>query len=96
MKQNQPSEVLNEEDLEIIMCKLSSAVCDAERLTENFNELKNRYIKAVRALDIANETNAMLKKEIGNLRCREAALMGQLRYNSEKFAEQELDIRFVN
>ena len=96
MKQKQLSKSVDEDTLELILCKISSAVCETERLNDNFNELKKRYIKALRELNVANEVNRILKKEIGNLRCREAALMGQLRKSSEEFGEEEIDERLLN
>ena len=96
MKQKHLNNSVDEETLELILCKISSAVCETERLNDNFNELKKRYVKALRELNLANEVNRLLKKEIGNLRCREAALMGQIRKNTEEFGEEEIDERLLN
>jgi hypothetical protein len=97
MKQKQLTNTVDENTLELILCKISSAVCETERLNDNFNELKKRYIKALRELNVANEVNRLLKKEIGNLRCREAALMGQIRRTTEEsFSEDDIDERLLN
>ncbi len=96
MKQKREEKKLDEESLELILCKISSCVCETERLSDNFNELKERYLKVIRELDVANEVNRLLKKEIGDLRCREAALMGQLRQNTENYGEDEVDERLIN
>ena len=96
MKQKQLTNSVDENTLELILCKISSAVCETERLSDNFNELKKRYIKVLRELNVANEVNRLLKKEIGNLRCREAALMGEIRRTSEDFSEEDIDERFLN
>lgn len=96
MKQKHEHKNTDCETLEMILCKISSTVCEAERLNDNFNELKKRYVKALRELNLANETNELLKREIRNLRCREAALMGQLRKNTETFGEEEVDERLIN
>lgn len=96
MKQKQVHNSVDDEALELILCKISSAVCETERLSDNFKELKKRYVKALRELGVANETNELLREEIRNLRCREAALMGQLRQNTEVFGEEEVDLRMVN
>ena len=96
MKQKQLTNSVDENTLELILCKISSAVCETERLSDNFNELKKRYIKVLRELNVANEVNRLLKKEIGNLKCREAALMGEIRRTSEDFSEEDIDERFLN
>ena len=96
MKEKTLPESIDHESLELILCKISSAICETEKINDNFNELKKRYLKALRELNVANEVNRLLKKEIGNLRCREAALMGQLRQNSEAFGEEEIDERLIN
>ena len=96
MKNKQTDQNPDYETLELILCKISSAICETEKLNDNFNELKKRYITALRELDVANEVNRLLKEEIGNLKCREASLMGQLRQNSEMFVEEEIDERLIN
>lgn len=96
MKDKQQIQSVDNETLELILCKISSAVCETERISENFNELKRRYVKALRELSIANEVNKVLRKKIGDLRCREAALMGQIRQNTEIFGEEEIDERLIN
>ncbi|MBQ3643502.1 MAG: hypothetical protein II961_02795 [Candidatus Riflebacteria bacterium] len=96
MKQNQLNKNVDKEALELILCKISSAVCETERLNDSFNELKKRYVKALRELNVANEVNRLLKEEIGNLKCRQAALMGQIRQATEAFGEEEIDERLLN
>lgn len=96
MKQKIQNNAIDAEALELILCKISSCVCETERLNDSFLELKKRYAKALRELSIANETNALLKREIKNLRCREASLMGQLRKNTEDFGDEEVYQRMVN
>ena len=97
MKQNlQPTTDNAETNIELLLCKISSIACETEKLNDNFNELKKRYIKALRELVVANETNELLRREIRNLRCREAALMGQIRQNTEVFGEEEYDPRSLN
>ena len=96
MKNKQTDQNPDYETLELILCKISSAICETEKLNDNFNELNKRYITALRELDVANEVNRLLKEEIGNLKCREASLMGQLRQNSEMFVEEEIDERLIN
>ncbi len=96
MKEKTLPKSIDQESLELILCKISSAICETEKISDNFNELKKRYVKALRELNVANEVNKILRKEIGNLRCREAALMGQLRQNTELFGEEEIDERLIN
>ena len=96
MKNKQINQNPDYETLELILCKISSAVCETEKLNDNFNELKKRYITALRELTVANEVNRLLREEIGNLKCREAALMGQLRQNTELLGEDEIDERLIN
>jgi hypothetical protein len=90
------SQSIDNETLELILCKISSAVCETERISENFTELKKRYLKVLRELSVANEVNNMLKRKIGNLQCREAALMGHLRQNTELFGEDEINNIIIN
>ena len=78
MKQKQLTNTVDENALELILCKISSAVCETERLNDNFNELKKRYLKALRELNVANEVNRLLKKEIGNLADNQRWLASQL------------------
>ena len=97
MKEKAVSPKIDNETIELILCKISSAVCETEKLNDNFNELKKRYLIALRELNVANEVNRLLKKEIGNLRCREAALMGQIRKSTEEsFGDEEIDERLLN
>ena len=84
------------ETLELILCKISSTVCETEKLNDNFNELKKRYLKAIRELNVANEVNRLLKEKIECLKNREAALMGQIRQNTEIFGAEEIDERLIN
>lgn len=96
MKEKQLQQNFDNETLELILCKISSAVCETERISENFNELKKRYIKALRELSIANEVNNILKKKIEDLKFREAALMGQLRQNTEFYSDETIDEHLIN
>ena len=96
MKEKAVSPKIDNETIELILCKISSAVCETEKLNDNFNELKKRYLIALRELNVANEVNKLLKEKIENLKFREAALMGQLRQHSELFGEDEIDERLIN
>lgn len=96
MKNSQLVSNPDSEAIELILCKISSAVCETERISENFNELKKRYEKALRELNLAIEVNRLLTKKIDDLKCREAVLMGHLRRNSIEFGEEEMDDQLIN
>lgn len=81
--------------LEVLLCKISSIACESEKINDSFNELKKRYGKVLRDLLVANETNELLRMEIRNLKCREAALLGYIRQNTEIFGEEEYDPRLI-
>lgn len=49
----------------------------------------------VKMLNVSQAKNITLEKEIGILRNRQAALMGQLRQNAEN-SDEDLEIRLVN
>lgn len=96
MNENQLINNATNDSLELILCKISSAICETERISENFNELKRRYSTALKQLNTALEINKLLTKKIDDLRCREAALMGQLRLNTVSFGEDEMDDQIIN
>ena len=59
------NQLINEVDsnsLELILCKISSAICETEKISENFNELKRRYSCALKQLNTALEINKLLTK----------------------------------
>jgi len=79
-----------------------------ERLTSTLDALfsETNFLKAqlqgltvkhdhlIKQLNVVQAKNIVLEREVGILRNREAALMGQLRQNAEN--DDELEIRLVN
>ncbi len=79
-----------------LMRTLESVSEEAEELKSKLHGLMIKHDHLIKELNISQAKNITLEKEIGTLRNREAALMGQLRQNAENFHEEELEIRLVN
>lgn len=79
-----------------LMRTLESVSEEAEELKRKLHGLMIKHDHLIKQLNVSQAKNITLEKEIGTLRNREAALMGQLRQNAENFHEEELEIRLVN
>ena len=68
---------------------------EALQLKARLDGLLIKHDHLIKMLNVSQAKNITLEKEIGILRNRQAALMGQLRQNAENF-DDELEVRQVN
>ncbi len=74
---------------------LESVSAEASDLKNQLDGLLIKHEHLVKMLNVSQAKNITLEKEIGILRNRQAALMGQLRQNAEN-SDEDLEIRLVN
>lgn len=79
------------------VCKSLEAVSvEATCLQKQMHELIVKHDHVLKELNLVRAKNILLEKEIGILRNREAALMGQLRQNAENYDEDDLEYQLFN
>ena len=74
---------------------LEKVSVEAVELKSQLDGLLIKHDHLIKMLNVSQAKNITLEKEIGILRNRQAALMGQLRQNAEN-TEEELEVRLVN
>lgn len=74
---------------------LEKVSAEAVQLKSQLDGLLIKHDHLIKMLNVSQAKNITLEKEIGILRNRQAALMGQIRQNAEN-TEEELEIRLVN